>query len=145
MSRLSEILGVKEKEYFTVENSDRRFKLSGNKIHEYTSFGALMIATDMDTLIWLIENSEKIKVLSSKPQLSKQQLTAIKGRIAEGWKYIAKDLNGEVVFYEIQPDYYKNLEYFDSTGDYSIATLPIYSFLKPGECFYLLDLIGGEE
>lgn len=144
MSKLNDVLGVEDGKYFTVESSERRFKLSNNKIHEYTSFGGLMIPPDIDTLIWLIENAEKIKILPSKPELSKQQITAIKGRIVEGWLYIAKDLDGEVVFYEIQPEYYKKLEYFDSTGDYSIATLPIYDFLKPCECFYLPDLIKEE-
>lgn len=145
MSRLSEVLGVKEKEYFTVENSDRKFKLSGNKIHEYTSFGTLMIATDMDTLIWLIENSEKIKAIPSKPQLSKQQVTAIKGRIAEGWQYIARDGNDEILFFKQKPEYDEWSEFFDMLGDYNIATLPIYEFIKTGECLYLPDLIGGAE
>ena len=101
--------------------------------------------TDEYILTEMINHPERVKILPAKLKLTEQQIIAVKGRIAEGWRYIAKDLDGKVVFFEIQPEYYKKLEYFDSTGDYSIATLPIYNFLKPGECVYLPDLIGDEE
>lgn len=146
MSRLNDVLGVEDGKYFTVENSERRFKLNHNKIHEYTSFGGLMIPPDMDTLIWLIENAEKIKIIPTKPKLTEQQVTAIKGRIAEGWKYIVRESDDEIVFFDLKPKFDKRSGYFEPTGDCNIATLPIYEFLNPSDCFYLPYLIEeGEE
>lgn len=143
MSRLSEILGVEEGQEFQYEND--KFKVIKNIIFILDIDGLWQHLASAHYLMQIIASPEKIKIIPTKPRLTEQQVTAIKGRIAEGWKYIAKDLDGEVVFFEIQPEYYKKLEYFDSTGDYSIATLPIYNFLKPGECVYLPDLIGDEE
>lgn len=138
MSRLNDVLGVEDGKYFTVENSERRFKLSHNKIHEYTSFGSLMIANDMHTLIWLIENSEKIKILSSKPKLSKQQLIAIKGRIAEGTPWALREISGdEICFYESKPHYEDR---YATSMD-----IKLYDFLEVGEAVFLPDLIGGSE
>lgn len=143
MSRLSEILNVEEGQEFQYEND--KFKVVKNIIFILDIDGLWQHLASAHYLMQIIASPEKIKIIPTKPRLTEQQVTAIKGRIAEGWKYIAKDLDGEVVFFEIQPEYYKKLEYFDSTGDYSIATLPIYNFLKPGECVYLPDLIGDEE
>lgn len=145
MSKLNEILGVEDGKYFTVENSERRFKLRNNKIYEYTSFEWSKISSDIDTLIWLIENAEKIKILSLRPKLNKQQITAIKGRIAEGWKYIAQDADGEIRFFELKPEYDESCDCFRSNGDCDFVTLPIYDFLKPKYCLYLSDLIKEEE
>ena len=144
MSRLSEILGVEDGKYFTVENSERRFKLSYNKIHEYTSFGGLMIPPDIDTLIWLIENAEKIKIIPTKPKLTEQQVTAIKGRIAEGCKWLARDCDGDLWFYKLPPNYNSRF-YTSEKGNYFNADNSLYKFVETGECIYLPDLIKEEE
>lgn len=147
MSKLNEILGVEDGQEFGYKTrlvGYIKCKIINGTVYIFD--GHCWVGyTDAYILTEMINYPEKIEILSRKPKLTKQQIAAIKGRIAEGWLYIAKDLDGEVIFYEIQPEYYKKLEYFDSTGDYSIATLPIYDFLKPCECFYLPDLIKEEK
>ena len=147
MSRLSEILNVEEGQEFEYES--RLFGCVTCKIVEgirYSFDGYCWVGcTDECILTDMINHPEKIKIIPTKPKLTEQQITAIKGRIAEGWKYIVRDGNDSILFFEQKPEYDKRSGFFDSTGDYSIATLPIYDFLKPGECFYLPDLIGGAE
>lgn len=146
MSRLSNILGVKEEQEFKHDVcGERVYKISGAVRYLKKSKGFWVQETDEASLCIMINRPEGIKVIPEKPQLTEQQITAIKGRIAEGWKYIVRDGNDSILFFEQEPEYDKRSGFFDSTGDYSIATLPIYDFLKPGECFYLPDLIGGAE
>ena len=146
MSRLSDILGVKEEQEFKHDVcGERVYKISGAERYLKKAKGFWVQETDEASLCIMINRPEGIKVIPEKPQLTEQQITAIKGRIAEGWKYIARDIDCEIVFYEVEPEYDEWYRHFESTGDYSMATLPIYDFLKPGECFYLPDLIGGAE
>lgn len=154
MSKLGEILNIKDGQYFGVKGTRRIFKFvcneisEYNKIYEYTDSKHLVPITNVDELIWLIENCERILFFSVETSLTEQQTAAIKGRIAEGWNWIAKDDDGLVYFYETEPelvgsDYRK---YFTSSSyrgalDHGAAIQAIYDFIKPRECIYLHSLV----
>lgn len=146
MSRLSEILNVEEGQEFEYEGN--KLKVVNDKIFDADTIDGeeyWFVLSNAEFLMSIIAFPEKIKIIPTKPKLTEKQITAIKGRIAEGWKYITKDRDSEIIFYEVEPEYDEWYGYFDSTGDYSMVTLQIYDFLQPGDCFYLTDLIGDEE
>lgn len=84
--------------------------------------------------------------------LTEQQKTAIRGRIAEGWKWIANDKLGEIWFYEEKPgkDIKKGFYFNDSVyGEGQVCNgkiSKIYDFVTfENSPLYLPDLLGGEE
>lgn len=143
MSRLSEILNVQEGQEFRYTNNGFIYKIENGILkRKYEESWE-----DINSVLCLmIKYPENIKIIPTKPKLTKQQITAIKGRIAEGWRYVVRESDDEIVFFELEPKFDKRSGYFDSEGDYSMATLPIYDFLTRCDCFYLPDLIEeGEE
>lgn len=147
MSKLNEILGVEDGQEF--EYKSRLIGCIKCKLvdgRRYTFDGYCWVGcTDEYILTEMINNPERIKILPAKLKLTEQQITAIKGRIAEGWKYIVQDTDGEIIFFALKPEFDERNDCFKPNSDYSPATLPIYDFLKPCECFYLPGLIKEEE
>lgn len=147
MSKLNEILGVEDGQEFEYKS-----RLAGcikckiiNGIR-YTFDGYCWVGcTDEYILTEMINRPEKIKILPTKPKLTEKQVTAIKGRIIEGWKYVTKDSDGTTVFYMTKPQFDTIHKCFNASGIYSVANFSVYDFLKPCECFYLPDLIKEKE
>lgn len=148
MSRLSEILGVEEGQEF--EYKSRLMGCVKCKIingMRYTFDGYCWVGcTDEYILTEMINHPERVKILPAKLKLTKRQITAIKGRIAEGWLWVAREYDGSVYCYTKKPnfdqDYYC---YCSDDGLISQANISIFNFVKYGECLYLPDLIVGEE
>lgn len=136
MSRLSKILNVEEGQEFQYEND--KFKVVKNIIFILDIDGLWQHLASAHYLMQIIAFPEKIKIIPTKPKLSKQQITAIKGRIAEGTPWAVKDISGEeIAFYSSTPcseDYYA-----------TSMNVKMYDFLKVGQAIYLPDLIGDEK
>lgn len=139
MSRLSEVLGVEEGREFTFDKNGLRsikYKIENGK-RMYLNNGSWEVGTNEDLLVEMITHPEKIKIIPQKPKLTEQQITAIKGRIAEGTLWAVKDISGEeIAFYSSTPcseDYYA-----------TSMNVKMYDFLKVGQAVYLPDLIGDE-
>lgn len=147
MSKLNEILGVEEGQEFTFKSElTPYFKYKIEKGRRYSFDGSSwFLMGNEDLLTEMINHPERIKILPIKPKLTEQQITAIRGRIAEGWRYIAKDSTGTTAFYLVEPQFNTVHKIFTTTGSYSVVNFPIYDFLKSCQCFYLPDLIKEEE
>lgn len=138
MSIITDLIGVKEGERFVVGNTGRMFKIENDRIFENTGISYWKEISEYNTYLWLLENAEKIEITTNKRGLSKQQITAIKGRIAEGTPWAVKDISGEeIAFYSSTP----------CSEDYYVTSMNVklYDFLKVGQAVYLPDLIGGED
>lgn len=100
-------------------------------------------------MVEIVENWSKTHPVI---KLTEQQKTAIRGRIAEGWKWIANDKLGEIWFYEEKPkkDIKKGFCFNDSVyGAGQVCNekiSKIYDFVTfENSPLYLPDLLGGEE
>lgn len=139
MSRLSKILGVEEGQEFTFDKNGLRsikYKIENGK-RMYLNNGSWEVGANEHLLVEMITHPEKIKIIPQKLQLTEQQITAIKGRIAEGTLWAVKDISGEeIAFYSSTPcseDYYA-----------TSMNVKMYDFLKVGQAVYLPDLLGDE-
>lgn len=149
MSKLSNILGVKEEQEFKIEGyGDQIFKISGNRRYVLDSFFQWVYMEDEVSLCDIISNPKKIKVDTSKICLTKEQIEAIKGRIAEGWLWLAKDGNNKTYTYTTKP-VYDNVQKifctFSNFCDVSKANSNIFNFIKVGECRFLPGLIENDD
>lgn len=80
--------------------------------------------------------------------LTEDQETAIRGRIAEGWKWAFKNKKGtHVVFTENEPQLDKNApDAFVFDGDYSPSERNVYDFITWEDSpIYLPDLLRNKE
>lgn len=104
MSRLSEILGVKEGQEFIFESEPNiKSKIKGNKrLTKVVNRDRWEEIYSESLLIDMIAHPELIHPLPEKPQLTEQQITAIKGRIAEGTPWAARSQE-QIYFYENKP------------------------------------------
>lgn len=98
MSRLSEILGVKEGQEFKVTERGYlgTYKIDGERRMYKSLDGNWYECTNEKSLIDMILHKYLIHPLPEKPQLTEQQITAIKGRIAEGTPWAARDDEGSM-------------------------------------------------
>lgn len=106
------------------------------------------ICSNREELVKAVENWAKTHPVI---ELTEQQKTAIRGRIAEGWKWIANDKLGEIWFYEEKPgkDIKKGFCFNDSAyGTEQVCNekiSKIYDFVTfENSPLYLPDLLGGE-
>lgn len=144
MSRLSEILGVKEGQEFRYAEIDSVYKVEKEFLYYR---GDEKWTTLTGTGIYLmIENLDKIYPISEKPQLTDQQITAIKGRIAEGTPWAARDREGILFTYENKPKLSHDQTYFYSEG-YSLPTKSdLYDFITfDNSPVYLPELVEESE
>ena len=141
MSRLSEILGVEERQEFSFENTelfvkrDRVFFKNSDEL--WTELCSARFLCD------LIAHSESIKTIPPKPKLTEQQITAIKGRIAEGWNWVATDSsNLWVVCFTEKPVKDDYTFYSSNREEDSLANKDIFDFVTyENSPIYLPDLI----
>lgn len=145
MSSLSEILNVEEGKPFKYKNNKYIFKIEE---------GCLKIKTDKGewvnfnaTLCFMINHPENIIRTVVKSELTERQITAIKGRIAEGFVYVAKDGYRHVFVFNGKP-FYKTESRNLIMGVNEVASRAnenIFNFVEEGDIIYLPDLIGGTE
>ena len=143
MSRLSEILGVPEGKEFKFDNGDGYiYKILDDK-RFYKSPTDWVKTSNETALCTMIAHLELIKLIPEKPTLTDKQITAIKGRIAEGtpWAARGKD-NYYPRFYKSKP--INNNGSFIDVADYDYASaldnsFPFITF--ENSPVYLPDLI----
>ena len=95
----------------------------------------------------MIAHPDRIKPIFSKPELTEQQITAIKGRIAEGTPWVAQDKYFSCIwFYSNKP--IEDSGVFKCTEEGSRQTIcasDLYSFVSyENSPIYLPDLIEEE-
>lgn len=147
MSKLSKLLNVKEGQEFKYTKLHGTYRVKGEYLeykdvrdewHILTGIGIYIILEDLDGIITFI--SEDI-------QLTDQQITAIKGRIAEGTPWAARDKVGILFIYENKPELSHDQTYFYLEGKYRFPTeSDLYDFITfDNSPVYLPELVGGSE
>ena len=142
MSRLSEILGVPEGQEFTYTNNSYICKIENGVLKRKEDETWVNLNS---VLCLMIKYPENIKIIPTKPKLSEQQRIAIKGRIADGWKYIVSEDDWTYCYKEKPWNDNKKSDYFTKRLERSLANEAVFDFVENGKCFYLPDLIGDEE
>ena len=143
MSRLSELLGVPEGREFKFDNGDGYiYKILDDK-RFYKSPTGWVRTSNETALCTMIAHLELIKLIPEKPTLTDKQITAIKGRIAEGtpWAARGKD-NYYPRFYKSKP-INNNGSFIDvAYYDYASALDNSFPFITfENSPVYLPDLI----
>ncbi len=140
MSRLSDILGVKEGQEFRFDGSSP-YRIVGD-VREMYIDDKWYISFSEKNLCRMIAHPELIRIIPEKITLTEQQITAIKGRIAEGTPWVARDKGSEKVwFYEDKPTECGGVGY--SADGLSAPSLScVYDFITfKNSPIYLPDLI----
>lgn len=140
MSRLSDILGVKEGQEFRFDGSSP-YRIVGDKREIYI-YDKWYRSCSEENLCRMIAHPELIRIIPEKITLTEQQITAIKGRIAEGTPWAARDKGSEKVwFYKHKPTECGGVGY--SADGFSTPSLScVYDFITfENSPIYLPDLI----
>ena len=145
MSRLSEILGVKEGQEFRYGNQQRTYKVVGEHFYMKKDNQCFWnIYTNK--FIEMIAHPELIYPIPEKSQLTDQQITAIKGRIAEGTPWAAKDREGILFTYRNKPKLSHDQTYFYSEECSFPTGSDLYDFITfDNSPVYLPELVEGSE
>ena len=151
MSRLSEILGVKEGQEFIFESEPNiKSKIKGNKrLTKVVNRDRWEEIYSESLLIDMIAHPELIHPIPEKPQLTEQQITAIKGRIAEGTPWAARDKDKKHIgFYDKKPYLNEDETYYvNDESDYSCSiSNNFYDFITfENSPVYLPELVEESE
>ena len=148
MSRLSELLGVPENVEFVYPGSDRKYMVNGMFLQSQDRQGIWMTVTGTTDIYRIIGRPDLIRLISfNESNLTDKQITAIKGRIAEGtpWAARGKD-NCYPRFYKNEP-INDNGSFIDVAGnDFADALDNSFPFITyENSPVYLPDLIEGSE
>lgn len=141
MSRLSDILGVKERQEFRFDGSSP-YRIVGDKREIYI-YDKWYRSCSEENLCRMIAHPELIRIIPEKITLTEQQITAIKGRIAEGTPWAARDKGSEKVwFYEDKPTECGGVGYNIVDGFSTPSFSGVYDFVTfENSPIYLPDLI----
>lgn len=146
MSRLSEILGVKEGQEFIFESEPNiKSKIKGNKrLTKVVNRDRWEEIYSESLLIDMIAHPELIHPIPEKPQLTEQQITAIRGRIAEGTPWFARDKYGALHGFRNKPNLSAGKTYFYSEEKYAFPIeSDLYDFITfENSPVYLPELVG---
>lgn len=145
MNNLNIILKVKENEEFNFDGGKEIFKIKDNirfKKDESTPYVSWSICENEKELCEMIQFPEKINIIN--PRLSESEITIIKGRIAEGYKWIARDSVGYLYTYENRPCFCSG-SFEDDKSEPSYVNENFFKFIKGGQCYNLIDLIKGAD
>lgn len=139
MSKLSDILGVKEGQEFRFKGNFYRITGDVREVYE----NKWLIACKEKSLCDMIANPELIRIIPKNITLTEQQATAIKGRIAEGTLWAARDKGSEKVwFYEDKPTECGGMGYNIVDGFSTPSLSDVYDFITfENSPIYLPDLI----
>lgn len=146
MSRLSEILGVEERQEFEFDRTELLVKEDRIFLKRYDGCCRDGFWTELSSARFLcdiIAHTERIKTIPSKPALAERQIIAIKGRIAEGWNWVARDSdNFWVVCFTEKPIKDGDTFYSSNGEEDSLANKDIFDFVTYKDSpIYLPDLI----
>lgn len=144
MSRLSDILGVKEGQEFRFDGSSP-YRIVGD-VREMYIDDKWYISFSEKNLCRMIAHPELIRIIPEKITLTEQQITAIKGRIAEGTPWAAKDKdnNKQTWFFETKPEHSDSgiFEPNEVGHIVSVINTHLYNFITfENSPIYLPDLI----
>lgn len=135
MSRLSDILGVKEGQEFRF-NGGSRYRIMGDRREVYMN-NEWRISCSEQKLCEMIAHPELIRIIPEKITLTEQQITAIKGRIAEGTPWATRRKGESTVWF-----CKKEPKRFEMLFDVGTACTPLYDFITfENSPIYLPDLI----
>lgn len=140
MSRLSDILGVKEGQEFRF-NGDSRYRIIGDRKEVYIN-DKWHTSCSEENLCRMIAHPELIRIIPEKITLTEQQIIAIKVRIVDGTPWAARDKGSEKVwFYKHKPTERGGVGY--SADGLSVPSLScVYNFITfENSPIYLPDLI----
>ena len=148
MSRLSELLGVPENVEFVYPGSDRKYMANGMFLQSQDRQGIWMTVTGTTDIYRIIGRPDLIRLISfNESNLTDKQITAIKGRIAEGTPWAARGQdNCYPRFYKNEP-INDNGSFIDVAGnDFADALDNSFPFITyENSPVYLPDLIEGSE
>lgn len=99
------------------------------------------VRVDTERIVYVVENWAKTHPVII---LTEQQKTAIRGRIAEGYKWVVGWQFSNVVFSVEKPEQNENGG-IGLRGRISYGDFLFFNFAKGNSIFYLPDLLGGEE
>ena len=137
MSRLSDILGVKEGQEFRFDGEDIIYQVIGDVLYYYRETDEIWSDYHGFAIYDMIAHPELIRIVPEKITLTEQQITAIKGRIAEGTPWAAKRKNESTVWF-----CKKRPKSFEMPFDAGTACTPLYDFITfENSPIYLPDLI----
>ena len=144
MSRLSDILGVKERQEFRFDGSSP-YRIVGDKREIYI-YDKWYRSCSEENLCRMIAHPELIRIIPEKITLTEQQITAIKGRIAEGTPWATKDKynNKQTWFFETKPEHSDSgiFEPNEVGHIVSVINTHLYNFITfENSPIYLPDLI----
>ena len=148
MSRLSEILGIKEGQEFKVTERGYlgTYKIDGERRMYKSLDGNWYECTNEKSLIDMILHKHLIHPIPEKPQLTDQQMTSIKGRIAEGTPWAARDREGILFTYENKPKLSHDQTYFYSEECSFPTGSDLYDFITfDNSPVYLPELVEGSK
>lgn len=103
------------------------------------------VRVDTERIVYVVENWAKTHPVFN---LSEDQKTAIRGRIAEGFPWLVREGNeyDRVWFFENEPKLKKSEEIYTDGGQCSDVVSKVYDFVTfENSPLYLPDLLGGEE
>lgn len=103
------------------------------------------VRVDTERIVYVVENWAKNHPVFN---LSEDQKTAIRGRIAEGFPWLVREGNeyDRVWFFENEPKLKKSGEIYTDGGQCSDVMSKVYDFVTfENSPLYLPDLLGGEE
>lgn len=103
------------------------------------------VRVDTERIVYVVENWAKNHPVFN---LSEDQKTAIRGRIAEGFPWLVREGNeyDSVWFFENEPKLKKSGEIYTDGGQCSDVVSKVYDFVTfENSPLYLPDLLGGEE
>ena len=144
MSRLSDILGVKEGQEFRFDGSSP-YRIVGD-VREMYIDDKWYISFSEKNLCRMIAHPDLIRIIPEKITLTEQQITAIKGRIAEGTPWATKDKynNKQTWFFETKPEHSDSgiFEPNEVGHIVSVINTHLYNFITfENSPIYLPDLI----
>ena len=99
------------------------------------------VRVDTERIVYVVENWAKTHPVI---ELTEQQKTAIRGRIAEGYRWVVGWQFSNVVFSVEKPEQNENGG-IGLRGRISYGDFLFFNFAKGNSIFYLPDLLGGEE
>lgn len=142
MSNLAKMLNIEEGQKFKVDYEGEQFyKIVGNRRFGLTFSGEWVLMDDENSLCELIAHPERIHTTPKKADLRTDQYTMLRGRWLEGWNWIAKNYNGKCYFYVNKPSFDASIGSFINHGNWSSTSDTAFNYIKPGECYYLPDLL----
>ena len=127
MSKLNKIFNVEDKQEFIYDGMT--FRISNGQIFYCNSDGDWEGVDNGYLICKMIEHIDGIRIMP-KIKLTEQQITAIKGRIAEGWNWVARGLGNLWVACFTEKPIEGNYTFHSSNGEEdSLANKDIFDFV----------------